>query len=203
MNKFLIAGYKHEDLPSFDCTWEAGASFRRLWTDPEAFWVNLQDGINIENAINSILTTSFETISKPGDDSARALFRADSFPHTMDRIARSMTNSIRTGPNQTEAHGSVQVAEQHIHVRWLWMIMPASLVLLSVGFLATSMACTIRQPRVWKSSALPSLYHGLSGWDDMELCKASVTDMRQAARNMWADLRNNEDGNLKLVRAKD
>lgn len=197
---FLIPGYKADDLPDLKCTYKSGSALERFWTDPKAFWFNAQDNKNIVDALGAMFTTTFESISRPGDDPARAMFRAKSFPDTMDRVAQSMTNSIRTGPNQTEIHGSVLVAEQHIQVRWPWMILPGSLVLLSVIFLIVSIVLSTRECAGWKSSALPSFYHGLSGWDSSESHPDGVDEMQRSARGIFARLGTDEDGRTRLMR---
>jgi hypothetical protein len=127
------------------------------------------------------------------------MFRAESFPAIMDRVALSMTNSIRTGPNQTEVHGSVLVAEQHIEVRWPWMILPAALVLLSVVFLIVSMILATRRCAGWKSSALPSFYHGFSDLDTSESQPGDIDEMERSARSTYARLGTDENGRTRLI----
>jgi hypothetical protein len=65
-----------------------------------------------------MLTTTFESTPRLGDDTTRVLFRAANSLDTMDEVARSTMIQIRMGANQTEVRGSVQIGEQHIHVRW-------------------------------------------------------------------------------------
>jgi hypothetical protein len=204
VTKYLIASFEPNDVPdNLPCYRDDGAAYGNLSTNPKAFWLNNQDEANLKYALNSMFTTTFESIdstSRPQDDRARALFRADSFPDTMDQVARSMTIQIRTGPNQTEIHGSVQIGDQHINVRWPWMILPASLVLLSVVLLVTSMTIATRECRGWKSSVLPGFYHGLSGLDAKELHSRDIEDMERSAKGMWVKLGDDEEGSTKLVR---
>lgn len=47
-----------------------------------AFWLDTQDDLNLQNALSSMFTTTFESIPNMGDDRARALFRSTSFPDT-------------------------------------------------------------------------------------------------------------------------
>jgi hypothetical protein len=200
ISSFLIPGYKAEDLPDLNCTYKSGAALQRFWKDPKAFWVNAQDNQNILDAIGAMFTTTFESKSRPGDDPARAMFRVKSFPETMDRVARSMTNSIRTGPNQTEVHGTVLVAEQHIQVSWPWMILPGTLVSLSVIFLIVTMILATRECDGWKSSALPSFYHGISEWGSSESHPVSVDEMTCSAKSIYVRLGADEDGRTRLIR---
>jgi hypothetical protein len=201
ITSYLIPGYKPDDMPDLNCTYKNGATLRRFWGDSKAFWVNHQDNKNILDALGAMFTTTFESRSRPGDDPARAMFRAESFPAIMDRVALSMTNSIRTGPNQTEVHGSVLVAEQHIEVRWPWMILPAALVLLSVVFLIVSMILATRRCAGWKSSALPSFYHGFSNseLDTSESQPGDIDDMERSARRIYARLGTDDNGRTRLI----
>jgi hypothetical protein len=201
ITSFLIPAYKADDQPEIDCaTTKNGSLLQRFWEDPKALWVNAQDNKNIVNALGAMFTTTFETLSRPGDDPARAMFRAGSFPDIMDRVASSMTNSIRTGPNRTEIYGTVEVSEQHIHVRWPWMILPAALVLLSVIFLVATMVLATRRCAGWKSSALPSFYHGLAAWDLPTPHQGDIEDMQRSAKGIDARLGTDEQGRVKLMR---
>jgi hypothetical protein len=147
-----------------------------------------------------MFTTTFESISRPGDDPARAMFRAESFPDLMDHVASSMTNSIRTGPNRTDVYGTVEVSEQHIMVRWPWMILPAVLVLLSVIFLVVTMVLSTQRSPGWKSSALPSFYHGLNAWELSEHYQGDIEEMQRSAKGIYARLGIDEEGRARLIR---
>jgi len=201
ITSLLVPGYKAGDLPTVDCaSTRNGSELERLWADPNAFWVNAQDKKNIINALGAMFTTTFESISRPGDDPARAMFRGESFPDTMDHVASSMTNSIRTGPNSTEVRGTVEVSEQHIRVRWPWMILPAALVVLSVMFLIVTMVTATRRCAGWKSSALPSFYHGLAAWDSSEPYQGEIEEMERSARSTFVRLGTDEEGRTRLLK---
>ena len=204
ITKYVIAGYKDGEVPFLPCNRTNGDLYDKLLDDPKAFWVNQQDDINLGSAIGAIFTTTFETLSRPGDDPARALYRSNNLTQLMEDLARSMTNQIRIGPNQTDAHGIVQRPEQHIHVRWEWMILPVALVVSSIAFLIVSMTYESSGNRaVWKSSALPSLYHGLSGSEASQVASGNLEDMERRAKGMQAILRENADGSLKLMPSGD
>jgi hypothetical protein len=201
VTSFLVPGLKANDLSSIDCAQaKNGSLFERFWADPKAFWVNAQDQRNIVNALGAMFTTTFESISRPGDDTARAMFRAKSFPSMMDHVASSMTNSIRTGPNATEVYGTVEVSEQHIKVRWPWMILPAALVSLSVIFLIATMVMGSRRCAGWKSSALPSFYHGFAAWEVSERYHGDIEEMERSAKSIYARLGTDEEGRTRLMR---
>lgn len=201
VTSFLVPAYKPDDQPEFDCaSAKNGSALERFWNDPKAFWVNAQDKQNIIDALGAMFTTTFESISRPGDDPARAMFRAESFPGMMDHVASSMTNSIRTGPNRTEVHGTVEFSEQHIQVHWPWMILPAALVLLSVIFMITTMVLASRRFAGWKSSALPSFYHGFAAWDVSKPYRGDIEDMQHSAREVYVRLGTDEAGRGMLMR---
>lgn len=201
VTSFLIPGLKTDDLPEIDCAQaKNGSLLERFWDNSKAFWVNAQDQRNIVNAVGAMFTTTFESISRPGDDPARAMFRARSFPDIMDHVASSMTNSIRTGPNATEVYGTVEVSEQHIKVRWPWMILPAGLVLLSVIFLVVTMVLGSRRCAGWKSSALPSFYHGSAAWEVSEQYRGDIEGMERSAKSIHARLRTDEEGRTRLMK---
>lgn len=199
---FVIAWYKPDELPYLDCALgnETGKDARLLANDPRAFWINDQDELELAFAIDAIFTTTFESLPMPGDDHARALFKAQSLPQTIELIARSMTNDIRGGPNRIEARGTVFFNEQHMCVRWPWLAMPASLVLLSAGLLGTLMVLSARGSRTWKTSALPSLYYGRCVWEDGELHDASMEEMRRVALDAQVSFREDDSGVPLLVR---
>lgn len=90
--------------------------------------------------------------------------------------------------------------EQHMYVRWPWLIMPASLVLLSVGFLGTSMALSACGSRTWKTSALPSLYYGRCIYEDDELHDASMEEMRRVVLDAQVRFQADDNGTPSLVR---
>jgi hypothetical protein len=103
---------------SLACYTDNEAAYEHFSTDPKAFWLNIQDDANLGTPLDSMLTTTFESTPRLGDDTTRVLFRAANSLDTMDEVARSTMIQIRMGANQTEVRGSVQIGEQHIHVRW-------------------------------------------------------------------------------------
>jgi hypothetical protein len=157
-----VPGFEPDDVPdSLTCYTDNGAAFEHFGTVPKAIWPKAQDDANLRTPLDSMLTTTFESTPRLGDDTARVLFRAANSPDSMDEVVRSTTIQIRTGANQTEVRGSVQIGEQHIHVPWPWTILPASLVLLPVVLSNGSMNIATRECRGWKASVLPGFHQGL------------------------------------------
>lgn len=83
---------------------------------------------------------------------------------TLADISSSMTNEIRSanaaGPTAT---GVTTVIQTRIQVQWAWLALPASLLVLTIAFLVATMFKSGRQSqgRVWKSSSIALLHHGL------------------------------------------
>lgn len=80
----------------------------------------------------------------------------------MESVAQSITNSIRQ--NSGDIHiGTTWALTSHIVVKWLWLLLPLTMVLLAAVFLAL----TIRQTKLsgvpgWRSSALAVMEHGVN-----------------------------------------
>jgi hypothetical protein len=89
---------------------------------------------------------------------------ADDIDKWWARLAKSLTNNVRmNGQLRQEEHdrynGIAWTEVVHIEVRWLWLIFPASLVLLSAIFLVATMIASWQSGlKPWKSFILPVLY---------------------------------------------
>jgi len=84
----------------------------------------------------------------------------------MERIARAMTNAIRSDTNTNKlVAGTAYLRETYVAVRWAWLTFPLVMLLLSIVFLVATMVKTSNQKYddigMWKSSAIPSLMYGL------------------------------------------
>lgn len=173
--------------------------------EPSAFWVNYHDNDEIAASITGFFTAGLQEGStegyNPRTSIAQAFYKVEDFPKMMDHIADSMTNAVHQGRKSTTLIGSVQVVEQRIHVRWPWLILPAPLVLCSMLFLAASIIFAAeRHKAVWKSSTIPTLFHGLSGWDDNDLRDIDMAGMERRAKFMRVSLQPSTNGVLRLVR---
>ena len=93
-------------------------------------------------------------------------FNASSdIPMTMDNIATALTNYFRDSSNNTVT-GKAGKSEFYIHVNWPWITLPALLVIAGTTFLLLAMFETKRRgARVWKTSELALLFHGLEKSD--------------------------------------
>lgn len=129
------------------------------------------------------------------------------FEKTMEGLVNSITTTIRQqGDNSTSglASGTMSGLQTCIRVQWLWLALPASLLLLTVVFLvATMMRMSFRYVRhIWKSSALALLFHGFSTDTLQKYGPVGSSDTEEKARQMRAQLRF-ADGEWRFVRSDD
>jgi hypothetical protein len=87
----------------------------------------------------------------------------------------------------------VRLTEIYVSVRWLWLVFPSALVALGVVFLGLTMLTNRRRGlRLWKSSILAILFHGLEGFigedEDEDDRFATASRMDRAARGMEVSL---------------
>lgn len=132
-----------------------------------------------------------------------AMLDQPSIPFIAERLATSLSNAIRnlTDKHTEHVQGQSLVVVQYIRVRWIWLVLPSVIILL--GFLL--LVITIWESRragamMWKCSPLALLFHPLRGWSDAELDCADAGDMKKAAKTMQAQLTNDEDSNLRIIR---
>ncbi|KAL4887793.1 hypothetical protein BDV59DRAFT_196983 [Aspergillus ambiguus] len=92
---------------------------------------------------------------------------------TTGKIASSFTRSAMAHSNTT-VNGIVFSAKVYVSVNWPWIILPAALMVLSVAFLL----------RLWKTSLLAVLFHGLDGWTSMDDRHATVSQMERTAHSL-------------------
>jgi hypothetical protein len=81
--------------------------------------------------------------------------------YVMTNVAASFTKAGLMASRTTVA-GTVRTAEVYVDVEWWWLILPAALVALGTIFWLLTMAINRHQRlRLWKSSVLALLFHGL------------------------------------------
>lgn len=87
----------------------------------------------------------------------------------MERLATALTNTIRSSNSSEPVLGKAYCTQAYVLVRWVWLILPVSLLFLSLVFLVSTIIKTGRgaaQVGVWKTSAIATLLYGLP--DDMQ-----------------------------------
>ncbi|PWY82050.1 hypothetical protein BO70DRAFT_405128 [Aspergillus heteromorphus CBS 117.55] len=106
----------------------------------------------------------------------------------MDRVAASITDSIRDGPNTTTIPGEAFTTQTYISVRWYWIIVPIAVTVMSLLFLILIILHTghARGVGVWKSSALALLACKLEhGPDHPDLQTMEESEMEIKAKDMY------------------
>ena len=135
---------------------------------------------------------------------SRALFQANggSMKQTVAALAISLDTLVRNGQYGEKVNGTTYKSETYINVNWPWLIMPTVLVLFGIVFLLAALVQTWWYKTVqWKSSSLAPLFHGLEGWSAPELNVHGRRHMEAAAEHMHVQLRPDERGEIRFVRA--
>lgn len=130
-----------------------------------------------------------------------AWVHADDISKWWARLAKSLTNNVRTnGMLLEEEHeryaGTAWVEVVHIEVRWMWLIFPAVLVMLSGFFLmATMIASWHTGLKPWKSFALPVLYSRLEDGlqEEWKQEYAHESSLLREVKDRWVDLDSSSD----------
>ena len=99
----------------------------------------------------------------PSSDMIDALNQQATSNVLMESVATSMTNHI-CSVNAVTVPGQIGTVEIYVHVRWVWLTLPAVLIVSSAAFLALAMLETRhKKAEVWKDSSLVLIFHGSSG----------------------------------------
>lgn len=128
-----------------------------------------------------------------------------STPVVLADVATSLSNHMREAANLTVIKGTVVAPVTHVKVNWGWPAYLGLLVALALICLAWSIAFSFTHGgEVWKSSSLPLLFTGLSGWEDQHGAHAEVLkEMKRRAKCMNARVAYDVDGGVTLVRRID
>ncbi len=116
---------------------------------------------------------------------------------TFKNISESLTNVLRQSAaanNSAPAIGTVFKDQTCVRVRWPWLALPASLIIVVWIFLAATMIeqHTAKWLPSWKSSLFPILLHGTTvnspGDENFAVQGDDLTQMRSTARNAKVQL---------------
>ncbi|PPJ56237.1 hypothetical protein CBER1_06383 [Cercospora berteroae] len=114
-------------------------------------------------------------------------------------VADSMTRHIRDqASDQQSAHGVAYAAQTFVSVQWEWIILPISLLILTLAFVALTVAQSVeKEIPLWKSNSMPSLVysfdettshsisgHGRTGEDMEQHAKAFEMAMRATSGSL-------------------
>lgn len=131
---------------------------------------------------------------------SRAAFM-DHFNSTVFNISAGITKTIRQYGFGIPAVGLVTQDQVVINVRWAWLSLPAASIVLGIVFVISTMAKSRRRKHagVWKSSALPALFHGFDdyGAGDTE----SLVDIEEVAKDRRVRLGRGRDDRIGFVAA--
>lgn len=117
---------------------------------------------------------------------------------TLENIAVSVTNQLRSGLASSNVTGTVMYPIVYIEVIWPWFIYPIALTVSAAALLAVTiwMSCG-SEKMVWKSSSLALLFHGMPD-EEANGRLLSTAAMETAADEMWATLSKDEIGDVRL-----
>jgi hypothetical protein len=77
-------------------------------------------------------------------------------------IAYALTNAIGVSSGQ-QSHGAALAMQAHIHIRWLWLLPPSTMVFLGTGFVGMTVWRTRRSgDSNWRSSILAIMDYGVN-----------------------------------------
>lgn len=127
--------------PDFSTSWYKDWIYHgRKTQDPTERW-ELEDSISFDPAYVRLESTGLQNI--------------------MESIAASLTKMGMEGTKQS-VNGIANIPRVFVEVQWLWIILPATLVLTGTSFsLATIIVSRKSDVPLWKSSALAPFFHGL------------------------------------------
>lgn len=168
-------------------------------------------GSNSSNALSSMV----QDLIQPGPivDNFVMPFIAKSnssrpFVESIAEVLTALIRSSQTNPQVENFSGQAFGQITYVRVRWEWLIMPLSIVLLSMLFLVLTVAQNRNGDHRFKSSILAALFHGLEGWNADELRvekrkgdkKERDSTLLIKADRMKVVLRKNDEGVLKFIK---
>ena len=181
----------------------------------DIFWVNQNDHIMTVNMLSPRVYAKEMIIDRTGATyngqttnagSDAAILTAMWDNHegnlslTLADIATAMTARVRLADGHVNINGNSTSNYTVILVNWYWLVYMATMVLLSLTFFVTAMVFASEKSEVvWKSSSLAVLMHGLQDFDRTQLDHRSLPEMSKAAKQLWAQLREDDAGSLRLV----
>lgn len=124
-------------------------------------------------------------------DTLRALYGGSGnftqINRTFASIAAALTANARNRVCQGKVPGDAWTSESYIHIRWLWMLLPIVLVVLSILFFIVTVIHT-RNQYIWKSSPLALLCADLQIDGSVQPLKSGKIDPDQKRLDEMAKL---------------
>jgi hypothetical protein len=159
--------------------------------------------MNLMNFFQSVFT-GYANYSESGGptystDVMEALNDADNMTQLMDNVAASMTDYIRNVSSTVE-HGTAWGSESFVHVRWAWLVLPLALAPLSFLFLLSAIWISgHHNVKVWKSSSLATIFHGLEHPPKPDGAVNRRSEMEEAAKQLKVRLKQTSDDSHNLM----
>jgi hypothetical protein len=129
------------------------------------------------------------------------------FTEVFRRLAAACS-VVMQSPKNSETRkivGTAYALETYVKVRWVWLIMPLSVFLISTVFMIYTVVRCWKIPYLYKTSSLATLFHGLevAAFEDFEKNfeeheKETDDDMFKIAEKMRVRLGHDGNGRLKL-----
>jgi hypothetical protein len=128
---------------------------------------------------------------------------------TASHAHRTVTNLIRSQAHGDNINATMLLGDAitnlvFVKVRSPWLILLILETVFAAAFLMTSIIMSQGRNHLYKSSILALLFHGLSGWTELELMVQGLEvpeNLQKQAKTMKAMLKRDDEGTLKLVRS--
>ncbi|KAI9878887.1 MAG: hypothetical protein M1830_010243 [Pleopsidium flavum] len=191
-----------------DSGWNVSAPLMGHGPDPNVtFDVHYSAGYHVWERLMEQLpgnaTTWSDDISvyMPSSTYMAILNDGDNLPHMLENVALSITDSLLKTSNKTVV-GSVGNVKQYVRVRWAWISFPIFLVLSTALFLLLTMVGSHKNGiKLWKSSSLALLYHGLDNPSEDSASINRTSGMDEDAKGVSVRLARTEGDQWRLRRA--
>lgn len=165
---------------------------------------------------NGVDLLGFQLASATGTDDYSNMMAYDSglvpalngnFTEVFRRLAAACTVVMQNpkNPETRRIVGTAYAPETYVKVRWVWLIMPLSVLFISTVFMIQTVVRSWKIPYLYKTSSLATLFHGLdvAAFEDYEKKfkeqeKEMDNDIFEIAKKMSVRLGQDRDGRLKL-----
>jgi hypothetical protein len=111
-------------------------------------------------------------------------------------LASAMSINARGNVCQTSFNGTAWTPQSYVHVRWVWLTLPAALLFFSTAFLIYTIYRTLGQ-YIWKSSPLALIFLELSAPEGSESSikpQPVMDDLEDAAKRLKVWLEATSEG---------
>jgi hypothetical protein len=110
----------------------------------------------------------------------------------MARLAKGLTDSMRSSDQQEWVNGDVFGVETFVHVRWEWLSLPVGLLVFTLLFLLGTIiksSLVKEHVGVWKTSAIATLLYGLPDEMQKKITASAPDDAKRTPRTKAKELK--------------